>query len=80
MNHKIATEDGHTIHLTVGCDPEEDGRPLEVFYSVGFRSGSQLEFLVQDACVLISLLLQHGLRPEDVEKSLSRTERPDLSI
>jgi len=26
---------------------------------------------------MFSLLLQHGLRPEDVAKSLSRSEQPD---
>ncbi|WP_279389283.1 hypothetical protein [Primorskyibacter sedentarius] len=26
---------------------------------------------------MISLLLQHGLRPKDVAKSLSRVEQPD---
>lgn len=74
---KITTQDGHNIHLSVGYDPKENGRPREVFYSAGFKSGSQLEFLVQDACVMFSLLLQHGLRPEDVAKSLSRSEQPD---
>ncbi|GGX72418.1 hypothetical protein GCM10007385_46490 [Tateyamaria omphalii] len=73
----IETPDGHTIHLSVGYDPKEDGRPREVFYSAGFRSGSALEFQIQDACVLISLLLQHGHRPEDIAKSLARAEQPD---
>jgi hypothetical protein len=77
---KIITPDGHNVHLSVGYDPKEDGRPREVFYSAGFKSGSQLEFQVQDACVMFSLLLQHGLRPEDVAKSFSRSEQPDSSI
>lgn len=77
---RVSTPERHTIHLTVGYDPEERDRPREVFYSGGFRSGSQLEFQVQDACVLISLLLQHGLRPADILKSLARTERPGLRI
>lgn len=75
---RVSTPEGHTIHLTVGFDPEERGRPREVFYSGGFRSGSQLEFQVQDACVLISLLLQYGLRPAKILKSLACTERPGL--
>ncbi len=74
---KITTPDGHNIHLSVGYDPKEDGRPREVFYSAGFKSGSQLEFQVQDACVLISRLLQHGHEAADVAKSLSRSEQPD---
>ncbi len=77
---KIITPEGHTIHLSIGFDPHEDGRPREVFYSAGFRSGSQLEFQIQDACVLLSLLLQHGHRPRDVAKSLARAEQPDGSM
>ncbi len=76
----IVTPEGHTIHLSVGYDPNENGRPREVFYSAGFKSGSALEFQIQDACVLISLLLQHGHRPADIAKSLARAERPDGSI
>lgn len=77
---KVRTADGHTVHLSIGYDPNENTRPREVFYAAGFKSGSQLEFQVQDACVMISLLLQHGLRPEDVAKSLSRSEQPDGSM
>ena len=73
---RIVTPDGHTIYLTIGFDPAEPTRPREVFYSAGFRSGSQLEFQIQDACVLISLLLQHGHSPAAIAKSLSRTEQP----
>ena len=75
---RVSTPEGFTIHLTVGYDPEEPDRPREVFYSGGFRSGSQLEFQVQDACVLISLLLQHGLTADAVLKSLAKTEQPGL--
>ena len=66
--------------VRVGYDPNEHLRPREVFYSGGFRSGSALEFQIQDACVLLSLLLQHGHRPEDIGKSLARTEQPDGSM
>ena len=77
----ITTPDGHTIHLSIGYDPADDTpRPREVFYSAGFKSGSQLEFQIQDTCVLISLLLQHGLRPAEIAKSLARREQPDGSM
>jgi hypothetical protein len=71
---KICTPDGQTFYLSIGFDPTDASRPREIFYSAGFRSGSQLEFQVQDACVLISLLLQHGFRPADIGKSLARVE------
>ena len=77
---RVETRDGHTVYLSVGFDPNEPERPREVFYSAGSKSGSQLEFQIQDDCVLLSLLLQHGLRPEDVAKSLARDERPDGSM
>lgn len=77
---RIETPDGHTIHLSVGYDPNEAGRPREAFYSGVFKSGSALEFQIQDACVLLSLLMQHGHRPDDIAKSLARTERPDGSV
>ncbi len=54
--------------LRVAHDPL---RPREVFCDAGFRSGTDLEFLVQDAAVLISLLLQHGLAPSEIGRSLS---------
>ena len=77
---RIETRDGHKIFLSVGFDPIEPDRPREVFYSAGFRSGSQLEFQIQDDCVLISLLLQHGLPVEEIAKSLAREEQPDGSM
>ena len=77
---RIETPDGHTIHLSVGYDPNEDGRPREVFYSAGFKSGSAREFQIQAASVLISILLQHGHRPDEIAKSLARTARPDGAI
>ena len=77
---RIETRDGNKIYLSVGFDPNAPDRPREVFYSAGFKSGSQLEFQIQDDCVLISLLLQHGLTSEDVAKSLARDEQPDGSM
>lgn len=77
---RIISPDGHTIYLTIGFDPSDPTRPREVFYSSGFKSGSALEFQIQDACVLISLLLQHGHRPKEIAKSLARAEQPDGSM
>lgn len=71
--------DGGTTHflVTVGYAAEAPLRPVEVFYSEGFRSGADLEFLCQDACVLISILLQHGMAPMEIARSLSTREAPD---
>lgn len=65
-----------TFFLTVGFDPETL-TPCEVFYADGFRSGSDLEFLVIDACIIISVALQNGVPLSALYKSLSRVETPD---
>ena len=78
-NRQFTTVEGHTVHLSIGYDPAEPDRPREVFYSGGFKSGSQLDFQMQDACILFSLLLQHGLLPHEIAKSLSQVEQPDGS-
>lgn len=62
------------VFITIGYDPADPLRPREVFYDEGYRSGSDLEYLVQDLCVIVSLLLQHGTPPEDIARSLSRRE------
>ena len=60
----------HRFYVTMGFDPRT-GDVLEVFYADGQRSGSQLQHTIQDACVLISLLLQHGVSAGEIGKSLS---------
>ncbi|WP_439140251.1 TSCPD domain-containing protein [Roseicyclus sp.] len=60
----------HAFDITIGLDPVS-GDAIEVFYADGQRGGSQLQHAIQDACVLISLLLQHGVQARDIAKSLS---------
>ena len=74
-NIKVKTQENRTIHLTLQFNPEQPLAPEGVFYASGFRSGSQLEFQMHDACILISMLLQHGYTPEEI---LQRTSRLDL--
>ncbi|WP_171182314.1 hypothetical protein [Ruegeria sp. HKCCD8929] len=71
---RIEIPRGQTVHLSVGYDPKSSSRPREVFYSAGLKSGSDLEYHMQDMCVLISLLLQHDMDPSDIAHSLSRRE------
>ena len=63
------TWEGHTFPVSIGLDPET-GRPLEVFADVA--QGGQFQWAVADACVIISLALQHGIAPADLAKSLGR--------
>lgn len=60
----------HKFYITIGIHPETL-TIMEVFYADGQRSGSQLQHAIQDACILISLLLQYGVKPADIGKSLS---------
>ena len=60
------------IHVTIGY--AEDGlRPVEIFYDAGYRSGSDLETLVSDLCITLSVLIQHdGVQIESFAHSLSK--------
>lgn len=65
-----------TFFVTVGFDPETL-QPQDVFYAEGFRSGSDLEFTTVDACIVISVAMQHGVPPEAMVRSLSHRELAD---
>ena len=55
--------------VTIGFYP--DGRPGEVF-THGTRTGSSLDALLADACVVVSCLIQHGVEPRDLAASMGR--------
>jgi len=38
----------------------------------GARSGSALDALLVDACVVVSCLIQHGVAPQDLAASMGR--------
>src|SRR4051812_3873062 len=60
---------GSRFTVTIGFYP--DGRPGEVF-THGARSGSNLDALLADACVVVSCLIQHGVEPRDLATSMGR--------
>jgi len=60
---------GQRFTVTVGFYP--DGRPGEVF-THGMRTGSSLDALLADACVLLSLLMQHGIESRELASSVGR--------
>lgn len=65
--------EGHPITVTVGFYPAghpRAGAPGEVFADT--LRGGQMAHTVADACVLVSLALQHGIAPADLAKSLGR--------
>ena len=61
--------DGARFMVTIGFYP--DGRPGEVF-THGARSGSNIDALLADACVLVSCLIQHGVEPSELASSMGR--------
>ncbi len=60
-NETIDLEINGTLYaVTVGYYP--DGRVAEVF-THGAKVGSTMDAILDDACILFSLLLQHGVEP-----------------
>jgi hypothetical protein len=75
LPHRRAAEtvelehNGSRFTVTIGFYP--DGRPGEVF-THGIGSGSNLDALLADACVVISCLMQHGVEPIEIAGSMGR--------
>jgi hypothetical protein len=60
----------HRFHVSVGYAPDT-GAVSEVFYASGMKEGTDIHNTAQDACILVSMLLQHGVPARDIGKSLS---------
>lgn len=61
---------GREFVVSAGIDPAS-GKIREVFLG-GEKSGSTLEHIFQDAAVIVSLALQHGIAAEAMARSLAR--------
>jgi hypothetical protein len=61
--------DGQRFTVTIGLYPH--GRPGEVFVH-GIRTGCALDALLADACVVVSVLMQHGIEPRELAASMGR--------
>ena len=72
-----------TIYITIGFDAHGI-TPREIFYDSGYKSGSDMEALISDVCILLSIVIQHdGVNLEAFSKSLSsetneRTKAEDM--
>lgn len=64
---------GHRFTVTVGFDA--DAMPREVFAD-GAKIGTDLAHVIADACVVMSLAMQHGSTPGGLIKSLGRVPDP----
>jgi len=62
------TLEGQKFHVTVGF--YDDGKPGEVFADVG-KTPQAIQQIISDACILISIALQHGVTGEELRKSLA---------
>lgn len=56
--------------VTIGFDPAT-GRIGEVF-THGAKVGSAMDGILDDACVALSLLLQHGVEPAELASSMGQ--------
>jgi len=65
---------GRHITVTIGYDPVS-GNAREVFAS-GARFGSDVQAVIDDACVVISLALQFGVEPVGLSRSLGTMPNP----
>ncbi len=63
--------EGTRYHATVGFT--SDGEAREVFCH-GAKVGSGMDRLIDDACVMLSLLLQHGVQPRELVRSMGRLD------
>ena len=62
---------GQTVYVTIGYD-EGHVHAREIFYDGGYRSGSDMETLVSDLCIALSVMLQHeGVTAASLAKSMS---------
>lgn len=60
---------GHAFTVTIGLDPAT-WAPVEVFADT--LKGGDMAAALADACVVVSIALQHGIAPADLAKSLAR--------
>ena len=58
--------------LTASVGLDAVGHPKEIFLS-GAKAGSEMEAIISDTSVVISLALQHGLTAETLRHSIART-------
>ena len=65
---KSSCYSGAELNGTIGLFP--DGRPGEVFGNIG-RAGNELERTMNDACVALSIALQHSATVSDLAHTIS---------
>ena len=64
------THDGRTYAVTLGFDPAT-GEIREIF-SNGAKVGSAMDAILDDVCILLSIMRQHGVQPSSFAGSMGR--------
>lgn len=62
--------DGRAYAVTLGFEPAT-GEVREIFTN-GAKVGSAMDAILADTCILLSILLQHGVRPASFVGSMGR--------
>lgn len=65
--------EGHEFSITIGLDPSSF-QPVEVFADTA--KGGDMQCTIADACVVISIALQHGVPAAALAKSLGAVPVP----
>ena len=64
------THDGHAYAVTLGFEPAS-GEVREIF-THGAKVGSAMDGILDDVCILLSILLQHGVQPSSFVGSMGK--------
>jgi hypothetical protein len=66
--------DGWPTRIFVTIGYRDDAiTPCEIFYDSGYKTGSDMETLLTDICVVLSVLIQHeGVKLDEFMSSISR--------
>jgi len=72
---KLLEMDTNRYYISFGIDPE-DGKAREVFIR-GSKIGSDMDILLDDASLILSLALQHGLPVDQLMHSLNTGREED---
>ena len=69
------SSDNHEFTGSVGTDPNNN-RPLEAFFCARGKSGADLDALLYDCGVLLSLAVQHGTPIEALKTKMADPASP----
>ncbi|MGU3495916.1 hypothetical protein ACLBXM_17890 [Xanthobacteraceae bacterium A53D] len=69
--HDVLSFDHDGIPYTAGYSRFAHGGVSELFMNAG-KVGTSLDAMTRDASILLSLLLQHGVKMEDIRPAMTR--------